>query len=178
MNVGLVQYWARRYNEAIQEFGRAVALDPNFFQTYQSLGWAHVQTSAYDQAIAELKKAIDLGGGTQIETDLAHAYAVSGHAREAVALLNQILDRRTYVSAFDVALVYAGLGDRDRAFGWLERACDERTRPILSLHINPKLDGLRSDPRFAALMRRVRVFDAEGASPDGALRTQPAAVSR
>jgi hypothetical protein len=54
--------------------------------------------------------------------------------------------------------VYAGLGDRDQAFAWLEKAFDERPRTMLSLKINRRLDPLRSDPRFADLVRRVRVF--------------------
>jgi serine/threonine protein kinase/TolB-like protein/Tfp pilus assembly protein PilF len=159
-NVGAALYWARRYNEAIQELGRALALDPNFFQTHQALGWAYVQTGAYEQAIGEFKKALDLGGGSQVDTDLAHAYAVSGHTAEANALLRQILDNagRRYVASVDVAVVYAGLGNHDQAFAWLERAYVERSRPILNLKVNPRLDGLRSDPRFASLIQRVKAF--------------------
>ena len=160
MNVGLVLYFARRYDAAIQELVRTLALDPNFFQTHQTLGWAYVQTNAFDKAIAEFKKALDLGAGSQVEADLAHVYAVSGHVDEAKALLHQIIDNagRRYVSSFDIALVYAGLGDRDQAFAWLDKAYDERTRPILSLKVHPRLDPLRSDSRFAALIRRMTVL--------------------
>jgi serine/threonine protein kinase/TolB-like protein/Tfp pilus assembly protein PilF len=159
-NVGLSLYWARRYNEAIQELDRALALDPNFFQIHQSLGWVYVQTGAYEQAIGEFKKALDLGGGSWVDTDLAHAYAVSGRIAEANALLRQILDNagRRYVQSGDVAVVYAGLGNHDQAFAWLDRAYDERSRAILNLRVNPRLDGLRSDPRFALLIRRIKVF--------------------
>jgi eukaryotic-like serine/threonine-protein kinase len=162
MNVGWVLHFARQYDQSIQELNRAVALDPNFFQTHQTLGWSYVQTGTYDQAIAEYKRALELGGSSQVETDLAHAYAVSGRTREANALLRQIIDRTAgdYVSPFDVAIVYVGLGDRDQAFAWLEKAYQERTRPMLSLKVNPRLDPLRSDPRFVALVRRMRVFDA------------------
>jgi serine/threonine-protein kinase len=160
INVGWVLYFARRYDAAIKELVGALALDPNFFQTHQTLGWAYVQTNAFDKAIAEFKKALDLGAGSQVEADLAHVYAVSGHADEAKALLYQIIDNagRRYVSSFDIAVVYAGLGDRDQAFAWLDKAYHERTRPILSLKVHPRLDPLRSDPRFAALVRRVTVL--------------------
>ena len=159
-NVGFALYWARRYNEAIRELGRALALDPNFFQTHQTLGWAYVQTGAYEQAIGEFKKALDLGGSSQVDTDLAHVFAVSGHIAEANALLRQIMDNagRRYVTSADVAVVYAGLGDHDQAFAWLEKAYDERSRAILNLKVNPRLDGLRPDPRFASLIRRISVF--------------------
>jgi Flp pilus assembly protein TadD len=180
MNVGVVLYWARRYDEAIQEAVRDFALDPNFFGTHQMLGWAYVQTGATEQAIAEFKKAIDLGGGSQVETDLAHAYAVSGRVREANVLLHQIIDNagRRYVSSFDIAVVYVGLGNRDQAFAWLEKAYDERTRPLLGMKANPKLDLLRSDPRFASLMQRMKVFDAARARSDAIVRPELGGAQR
>ncbi len=81
---------------------------------------------------------------------------------EARKILDQLiaLSTRSYVSPFDIAIAYVGLGDRDQAFAWLEKAYDERVRPMLSLRVNPRLDPLRSDPRFAALMRRMGVFNA------------------
>jgi TolB-like protein/DNA-binding winged helix-turn-helix (wHTH) protein len=159
-NVGWILYMARRYDQAIRELGRALALDPNFFSTHQLLGWSYVQTGAYDQAIAEFKKAIDLGGGSQVKTDLAHAYAVSGQTRAAKKILDNLKDpsKQTYASPFDIAVVYAGLGDRDQAFEWLEKAYKERSRHILLLEVIPRLDPLRADPRFAMLMRRMRIF--------------------
>ena len=128
----------------------------------RGLGIAYVLTGAYDQAIAEFQRATD-SGNPEIEANLAHAYAVSRRAAEAGKILDQLLARSTssYVSPFDIAIVYAGLGDRDQAFAWLEKAFDERTRTMLSLKVNARLDPLRSDPRFASLMRRVRVFNAK-----------------
>jgi tetratricopeptide (TPR) repeat protein len=159
---GLILYFARRYDQAMEDLRRGVALEPNYFHNYQTLGGVYVQTRAYDDAIAAYKKAIDLGASSQVETDLAHAYAVSGQTAEARKLLGQLIQRstQTYFSPFDIAVVYVGLGDRDQAFEWLEKAYDERTRPMLSLKVNPRLDPLRSDPRFVALMRRMKVFDA------------------
>jgi serine/threonine-protein kinase len=180
MNVGFLLYFARRYEDSIRELVRALALDPNFFQTHQTLGWNYVQTGAYDHAIAEFQKAIDLGAGSQVETDLAHAYAVSGHVHDANVLLGQILDRRAraYVSSFDIAVVYAGLGDRDQAFAWLEKAFAERTRPFLSLKVNPRLEGLHSDARFAALTQRTRAFHAVRIGSEVAMPGEPRALRR
>ncbi len=163
LNTGIILYFARRYDEAIAESRRALALDPNFFQHHQMPGWAYVQARAYKDAIAAFKKALELGGGSSVEADLAHAYAVSGQTREAQKILNDLEDRskRMYISPFDIAVVYVGLGDRDQAFAWLEKAYDERTRTMLSLKVNPRLDPLRSDPRLAALMRRVGVFKSK-----------------
>ena len=102
-------------------------------------------------------------GNPEVEANLAHAFAVSRRTAEARKVLDQLLARstRSYVSPFDIAVVYAGLGNRDQAFAWLEKAFDERPRTMLSLKVNPRLRiPLRSDPRFANLMRRVS-FDAK-----------------
>jgi hypothetical protein len=86
---------------------------------------------------------------------------VSGQTAEARKIIGQLIERtnHAYVSPFDIAVVYAGLGDREQAFAWLDRAYDERPRPMLGLKVNPRLDPLRSDPRFVALLRRMKVFD-------------------
>ncbi len=152
-----ILYWARRYDQAIEEYHNALAVDPNFFRTYSLLGEAYVQKGAYDEAIAAFKKAIDLGEGAQVKADLAYTYAVSGRTREARKILAELTDRsrRTYAPPLEVAIAYVGLGDHDQAFAWLEKAYDERERDMLSLRVNPGLDPLRSDPRFADLLRRV-----------------------
>jgi serine/threonine protein kinase/tetratricopeptide (TPR) repeat protein len=160
-NAGQILYHAQRYDQAVEELRRGLNLDPNFFLNHQHLGWVYVQTRAYDSAIAAFRKAIDLNAGSQVEADLAHAYAVSGRTADARKTLKDLLERstRTYISPFDIAVVYVGLGDRDQAFVWLEKAYEERARPMLGLKVNPRLDPLRSDPRFADLLRRVGVFD-------------------
>ena len=123
----------------------------------------YIATRAYDDGIAAYKKAIDLGASSQAQADLAHAYAVSGRTAEARRILEQLIERssRTYISPFDIAIVYAGLDDHDQAFAWLDKAYDDRTRPMLGLRINPRLDPLRSDPRFPILVHRMGVFDVE-----------------
>jgi len=125
-----------------------------------------VEARAYVEAVAAFKKALELGGGSPVEANLAHAHAVSGQTREARKIVNDLENRakRTYISSFDIAVVYAGLGDRDQAFAWLEKAYDERARPMLGLKVSPRLDPLRSDPRFTILMRRMKVFDANSRS--------------
>ena len=164
LNTAMAQifYWARRYDEAIDQYRKAMELDPNYFQTYLMMGQVHLKTGAYDEAIGELEKAIELGGGSQVIATLADAYALSGQTGEARKTLAGLTDRssQTYAPPFDVALAYVGLGDYDQAFAWLEKAYDERARAMLSLKVNPLLDPLRSDPRFGALIRRMRILDS------------------
>src|SRR5207253_397248 len=108
-NASQILYHARRYDEAIEEARRGLTSDPNFFLNHQQLGWLYVQTRAYDSAIAAFKIAIDLKAGSQVEADLAHAYAVSGRTADASRILEQLIERstRTYISPFDIAVVYA-----------------------------------------------------------------------
>jgi hypothetical protein len=75
-------------------------------------------------------------------------------------------------------VAYTGLGDRDDAFAWLEKAYAERTRPMLSLKVNPRLDPLRSDPRFTTLMQRMNVFDTSHVTSDALQPFGPRAASR
>ena len=109
-----------------------------------------------DQAIAELKKAIQLTGGSSTCTaNLARAYALSGRRNEAVRLLDDLIQRSSpgYSNASDIAGVYADLGDADQAMRWLEKAYQERFNP--SILMRPTFDPLRSDPRFQDLVHRI-----------------------
>jgi hypothetical protein len=100
-----------------------------------------------------------LGRAPQVEAELGYALAVAGRRAEARAVLDGLrqLSSSRYVSPYSVALVYAGLGDRDQALAWLDRAYDERSDYMVYLSLEPMLDSLRSDPRFDALVRRVGV---------------------
>ena len=161
-NVGKILHLARRYGEAIEAHRKALALDPNFWISHSNLGLTFALTRAYDQAIAEFQRAVDLSDSSEAKANLAYAYAVSGRSREATKILDELQTRvpQVYCSPFDLAVAYTGLGDRDRAFAWLEKAYQERVRPMPSLKINPLFDPLRSDPRFAALIERMKLFDA------------------
>jgi eukaryotic-like serine/threonine-protein kinase len=160
-NVGKILHLARRYSEALEEHRKALELDPNFWMTHSNLGLTFALTRKYDQAIAEFQRALDLSNSSETKLNLAYAYAMSGRPREAKKILDDLQTRtpRVYSSPFDLAVAYTGLGDRDRAFSWLEKAYHERVRPMPSLKINPLFDPLRSDPRFVALVERMRLFD-------------------
>jgi tetratricopeptide (TPR) repeat protein len=118
---------------------------------------AHEQKRELPEAIAELEKAVSLSnGGTLYRAALAHAYALSGERAKALSVVGELkeLSNRGYVSPLDIAVVYTGLGDRNGAFQWLEKAYQERTMRIQELP-DPIFDSLRSDPRFRDLMRRI-----------------------
>lgn len=162
INTGLghVLYLSRQYDQAISQYGKALALDPNFVQAHLWFGRPYLEKGMYDEAIEEVRTAVRLSkDSTMSLAVLGHAYASAGRSREARNVLARLLKRgRTqYVPSYWIALIHVGLGDRDRAFDWLERANRERSAWLAWIKVEPRFDRLRSDPRFSRLLRRVKL---------------------
>jgi eukaryotic-like serine/threonine-protein kinase len=156
--VGQAFYFARKYDQAIEQFKKTLELDPNFPPVYSFFPAAYEQKGMYDEAIAGFQKAITLKAGTEGSLfGLGHVYAVSGKQGEARKVLNELKQRsgQVYVPGNGMALVYAGLGEKDQAFTWLEKAYEERSFQMQYLKVEPRWDSLRSDARFADLLRRI-----------------------
>jgi TolB-like protein/Flp pilus assembly protein TadD/predicted Ser/Thr protein kinase len=149
---------ARRYDEAIEEAKSALELDPTAIQPRETLGRAHLQKGMVGPAITEFERAVDLtrrdSGAVRL---LGFAYGVAGQREKAQVLLRELEQRfdRSYVSPPFIALVFLGLGDREHVFEWLEKGYELRDSGIVRLEAAREFDPLRSDPRFADLMRRV-----------------------
>ena len=113
----------------------------------------------YDEAIAAYQKAMGASERTSnILGVLGHAYAKSGRRVEALKILDELkMSRQTYISPYDLAIVYAGLGERDQAIGQLNKAYEERAGWLINLKVEPLFDPLRSDPRLTDLLRRMRL---------------------
>src|SRR5207244_11599458 len=116
------------------------------------------QKGKYDEAIAEFRQVLNLSAGKPLGiAALAHAYALSGKRAEAQRTLAELqeVSKQRSVSSASIALIYIALGDKDQAFAWLEKADKERDGILARLKVDPRFDSLRSDPRFADLVRRV-----------------------
>jgi len=125
---------------------------------HRFLGEAFLQKSMYKEGIAEIEKELMIfPGSTSALSYLGYAYAVEGRRAEAQKVLDQLKERsnQRYVSAATRARIYAGLGEKDQTFQWLERSYEERS--IGSIEVDPIYDPLRSDPRFADLLRRMNL---------------------
>jgi TolB-like protein/Tfp pilus assembly protein PilF len=147
---------ARLFDESIQQSQKTLALDPNFGIGHFQLAQALVQTRQYQAAIMEFQKAIELSGHlAAFDANLANAYALSGQRAEGIKIVNNLEARSQQNPSADanVALVYVGLGEPDRAMLWLNKAYDARFNP--SILLRPAFDPLRSNPQFEALRRRV-----------------------
>ncbi len=157
-SVGWYLYFARQYDQAIEQLCKTLELDASFGPAHETLGLCYVRKEMYQQGTAELRKAISLtGGNPNLKAELGNAYAVAGRRREALEVLDELtaLSKRSYFSPYLKASVYAGLGDKDRAFAWLEQAYEKRDPWLSNIKVEPAFDPLHSDPRFAELERRI-----------------------
>jgi eukaryotic-like serine/threonine-protein kinase len=156
--VGWHCLFSRQIDDAIPPALRALDMDPNLFWAHTILGWAYEQQGLAEQSIAEYEKAVALSGGMVLNVSaLGHALANFGRVEESRNVLEQLLERRksSYVSAYDIATIHVALKDVEGAFHWLEEAFKERSSFLIHTNWDPRLDVLRCDPRFAALLRRI-----------------------
>jgi serine/threonine-protein kinase len=153
-------YSARQFDHAIEQGKSALEIDPGIDLTYLALANAYEQKGMYKEAIAELDKARNLPVyAVSIISELGYAYAMSGRQAEAKRVIQELKRRASleYVDPTLVAYVYIGLGDKEQAFKWLDKAYEDRSPGLTWLRVEPKFDPLRADSRFIALLRRVGI---------------------
>jgi TolB-like protein/Tfp pilus assembly protein PilF len=155
---GWILFHARRYEEAIREFRSLLAVHPDNASAYWFLGFALSANGQPGEAIPELEKALSLSGGSPGVTGvLIRAYAQAGRRTDALRLLNELKarQRKGYIPAAAFVNAYLGLGDRQKAFVWLERAYQEHSNILQFAKVHPYFDPLRGDPRFQELIERI-----------------------
>ena len=156
-HLGFHYYWIREYDKSIEQYTKTLEIDPNYPWTNTYLGRAYKEIGWYSKSIEKLKQALSLIGKNEAEilSYLGNVYAVSGDKEEAVEIINELLEqsKQKYVQSAYIAYIYVGLGEKDKAFEWLEKAFQERQLEPLS----PLLDPVREDPRFIDLMQRMNL---------------------
>ena len=155
--VGDVLYFARRYDEAIAQLRATVEMEPNFQPAHSDLGRALAQRGDYDEAIQEFQAATRFTGHPKAPAGLAHVLALAGRGDEARSILADLESRAAsgLVSLNGIAVVHIALGDLESAMTWIERAFNERDRALVWAKVHPRLDPLRPDPRFQAVLARM-----------------------
>jgi DNA-binding winged helix-turn-helix (wHTH) protein/TolB-like protein/Tfp pilus assembly protein PilF len=156
--IGFPYLCARQYDNAIEKFRQALEREPNFpFALYQTAR-CYDQKAMFNEAITEYRKAIALSGGSSVMTArLGYTYALAGRKAEAKAALEELFaaSKQRHISPYLIATIYSGLGDKDKAMMWMEKAYEVKDGMLVMLRVDAHLDGLRSDSRFQDLMRRV-----------------------
>jgi TolB-like protein/DNA-binding winged helix-turn-helix (wHTH) protein/Tfp pilus assembly protein PilF len=166
-DVGAQFYAARQYDQAIEQLRKTLEMDPNFAMTHWWLGLAYEGKGDVPRALAALEKTVSLSGRNPLYLAfLGNAYAVSGQKSQAEKILAELRERsrRVYIQPYDMALIYAGLGNKEQALVWLEKAYEERSFSVITIGTWKQFDGLRADPRFRELVRRI-MPTARGSAP-------------
>lgn len=157
--------YAGQKDEALVRLEKVFELDPNFWFAHLFAASAYNDKGMFAEAATEPRKAKDLSGySTRPAAQLGYALAKSGKETEARHVLDEVLklSKERYVPPDHIALIYAGLGDRDETLRWLERGYQERDPLMVFLGVDQKWNDLRSDPRFQELMKKIGLPNAAG----------------
>ena len=153
-----VLFYARQYEQTVAQCRRTLELNARFAPAHLNLGWAYEQEKLYDEAISEYQKVIALEPhNPAMARNLARSYVAAGKRTEALTIISNLreLSKQRFVSPYGMAQLYTALGDFDQAFAWLGKSYEEHENELTCAKMDPRLDPLRSDPRFQALLRRM-----------------------
>jgi len=151
-DLGTGYYFQRRYEEAIEQLRKTVSLDPNFWLARVSLASAYTQHGMIDEAVAVWKIP-----GLPDDGGLGFTLALSGKRVEALKILEALKHKSPPTGPWGMAFMYTGLGDKDQAITWLEKARDDRFPILASIKVDPGFDSLRKEARFIELLRTVHL---------------------
>ncbi|TLY16211.1 MAG: tetratricopeptide repeat protein [Thaumarchaeota archaeon] len=146
------------YDKALESCKTMLRIDPNYFPAHQHLAEVYLHKAQFEDAIDVLKTAVEISkGASTVMGRLGYAYAVSGRSGEARKILAELQEdsRQRYVSPVAFALVHCGLGEKNEAIRWLERAYEEKAGGIASLKVRPIWSDLRSEPGFVKLLAQM-----------------------
>jgi serine/threonine-protein kinase len=155
--LGRVLHNARRYDQAIEQLRKTIDMEESFGEAHFQLALAYEGRRMYPEALQEFERSRTLFQDPLMIAWVGRVHAVSGRRREAEAVLDQMIEEagKQYVSPYLIAMIYAGLGEKDRAYEWLERMYEERSYYVTWLKVDPVFDPLRAEPRFQDLLRRI-----------------------
>lgn len=157
-NAGWVYCLARQNEEGVEILQKVIETDPNFPHAHFRLGNIYEDQGKYNGAIGEYEKAVQFssGGNAYYEASLGHAFAMAGKLGEAEKILHHLeeVSATRYVPPYAIALIYIGIGNKNDGLRWLEKASVDHSTSVAYLRVDPTLNRLRHEPRFAALVQQ------------------------
>jgi serine/threonine protein kinase/Tfp pilus assembly protein PilF len=152
-------FYARQYDRAQEQLHLTVLTDPTFWIAQSFLGWVYLFQGDVAAGLDAIRKAQELADNPENLVGLGYGHALAGEPAKAQACIDALaaLAPQRYVAAINIALIFTGMGDKDQAFAWLDRACDDHCQWLSEIRVDPAFDPLRSDPRFAALLERMNI---------------------
>jgi tetratricopeptide (TPR) repeat protein len=160
-SMGWLYYYARDYQASLEHLRRALEMNPTAEENHRLIGLTYLQLGKYDEAASAFREAVASSDNNlpRSNADLGAVAALRGRTAEARAVLEALRfeSRERYVSPVAFVTLHAALGEPDGAFAWLDRAYADRRGWLAYLRVEPRLDGLRSDPRFTRLLERMRL---------------------
>jgi serine/threonine-protein kinase len=156
--MGLVYYFSRDYHKAIEKLEKTLQMDQDYPVTHFFLGRALVQVSRYSEAMEHFQKALKFyGDSTNMLATFAHAATRAGKEEITQKILNQLqeISENMYVSAYDMASIYVGLGQSDEALNWLQKAYNEHAYLMIYLKVDPLMDPLRPKKQFKKIIQKI-----------------------
>lgn len=161
--LGITYYWAGQYDNAIEQYKKALDLDANRATVHDSLADVYAKKKLYKEAIAEEQRYLTLSGDEQSAADLLTDFEKMGYQKARQNLSRKYLElmipaaEEQYISPMAFAALYTDLGEKDKAFEWLEKCFQERSSWLVFLKTDPQFESLRSDPRFKDLLHRIGI---------------------
>ena len=156
LTAGTPYFFSRQFDKAAAHFKKVIEMDPTFWLAHRWLAETYEGEGRYDEAIAEYQTVLKMRGGDAAQTiALGYTYAMAGRQAEARQILAEIerASKKRYVPPYSFMIIYTGLGEKDQALAWLEKALQGRDNTIAFIKVDHRLDLLRSDPRFAELLK-------------------------
>ncbi len=161
-DIGFNSYYTGNYDQAIKELQASLKMNPNFPIARLWLDRTYQAKKMYPEAIAEYKETLKVTPEWPVaHAQIGNVYGVSGNKEEAQQILDTLnsFASKKYVTSYGRALVYAGIGEKEQAFMWLNKAYDERSHWLVWLKLDPRWESLRSDNRFTQLVNKVGLPD-------------------
>jgi tetratricopeptide (TPR) repeat protein len=159
-DIGAFFFFAREYDKSIEHLRKTTQQFPDFWPGHYYLAWAYTQKKMYSDALSEYQQALTLSKGhSMVLAMTGYTYGMSGRKTEALKILKQLQAKNPdqYVPPLRFAVVYTGLGNKDKAFEWLNTACDKRDLLVIYMKVLPFFDALRNDRRFPVLLKRLNL---------------------